>query len=161
MSGPLADSRWAWLEHPLVGIDRRWSAVALGYCLLTVVSTAVALWLYAGGVDHVPGWWVRIVDGFTAVLIIGAVLSATVLPAVYALRNGGPVMAVTVGLIPYLSGGVLYLDYTLTNDLVVALIGASFGAVVAVGVMWRRHTRETDTMAPDPPSSMGSFSPPQ
>lgn len=148
MSGRLNGPRWDWLEHPLVGIRRRESAVAAGYCLLVVAATVLAALLYAGAVDLLPGAMVRVVDGFTAVWVFVAVLSATVLPALYGLRNGGPAMAVAVGLVPYLAGMPLFLDYTLTNDLVLALVGAAFGAVVAVAVTWRRHTREAETMAP-------------
>lgn len=136
MSGRLSNPRLDWLDHPLVG-RRRWlSAVAAAYCAVTIAATAAAVPLYAAGVDAIPGWPIRLVDGFTAVLIIGAVLSATVLPVIYGLVNRGPVMAAAVGLTPYLTAGVLYLDYTLTNDLVVALIGSSTGATVAAGMLW-------------------------
>lgn len=129
---------WTWLDHPLVGTRRWLSAVGAAYCIVTALGTALALGMYAGGVELLPGWTVRLLDGYTAALIIAGVLSATVLPTLYGLANGGPAMAAAIGLTPQLAGGLLYLDYTLTNDLVVALIAAAVGAVVAVGTAWYR-----------------------
>ncbi len=139
---------WSWLSHPLIGRHERRSLIAVGYCLVVSIATLLAVLFYLGAVDLIPGWIVRIVDGFTAVLIIAVVLSMTVIPTIYALTNGGPVMAATIGLVPMLSASILTLEYTLTNDIVVALVGAAIGTVVALGVDWRHHARDTEAFAP-------------
>lgn len=144
----LYGAKLAWLEHPMVGRRRALSAVGVGYVGLTVAATLLAMVLYAGGVDHAPGWTVRLVDGYTAVLILAALLSATVLPTVYALANAGPGLAAAIGLAPFVTASALHLEYTLTTDLVVALGGAALGATVAVAVAWYRHARDQDHAVP-------------
>lgn len=142
------DQRWLWLDHPLLGRRRGLTAFGLGYALLTLLATGLLAVLYAGGVDLLPWWSIRLVDGFAAAVIIAAVLSATVLPAAYGVLNGGPVMAAVIGVIPFASGSLVYLEYTLTNDLVVALISSSLGAVVAVASTWIIRARSTGERAP-------------
>lgn len=145
----MSDGERSRLEHPLIGIDRRWSALGGAYCVVVVLATVVASWLYTGGVTSLPRWSLGFVDGFSGALILVAVLSSTLLPPLYGGRNGGPAMAAAIGLTPMLSGSAISFEYTLTNDVVVALIGAAAGAVVAVGVTWRRHSRVRGQLAPD------------
>lgn len=145
----LRGSEFDWLVHPLIGRYRALSALAVGYTVVVVLATIVAIVLYAGAVEIIPGWYVRFVDGFTGGLIIAVVLSATVLPILYALVNGGPLMAAAIALTPFVTASLVKLEYTLTNDLVVALTGAALGATVAVTVEWYRRARRTSAIAPD------------
>lgn len=153
----LSGARWEWLDHPLLGRHRLLNAIGIGYCILVVAMVLVVIGMYAGGVDLVPRWLILFLDGFSAVLFAVAVLSATVLPIVYGLANGGPVLAAAIGLTPYATASLLSLEFTLTNDLVVALVGAAVGATAAVASGWYVKAKVTSVLTPGSEDIDGLF----
>lgn len=134
------------LDHPLLGRRRQWTALGIVYVALITGATIVSAALAGGTVDFLPGRMIRLVDGFRALLIIAVVLSITVLPSIYALANGGPVIAIAIGITPTAVTTLVTTSWVLTNDAVVSMVGASVGGVVAVGTM-RYHRQRDDGMA--------------
>lgn len=153
----LRGARWEWLDHPLLGRHRIVNAIGIGYCVFVVAMILVVVGMYAGGVDLVPRWLILFLDGLSAVLFAIAVVSAAVLPIVYGLANGGPVLAAAIGLTPYVTASLLSLEFTLTNDLVVALVGAAVGATAAVASGWYVKAKATSVLTPGSEDIDGLF----
>lgn len=131
------------LDHPLLGFDRRYTAVALGYVGIAVAGTILFDLFSRGLIDVVPAGLSLPIEVFIAVLILVFALSAAVVPTLYALVNGGPVVAAAISLVPNITIVAVTGQWMMTNDFLVALIGAAIGASVAVAhQLYRERGRQ-------------------
>lgn len=133
--------RW---HRPLLGIDPRLTALGLGYCGLLVGAILLTAVLAAGAIEWFPAVVIRPVDGLTGLVLVAVLASTTALPLVYALVNGGPILAATIAMAPIATSWVITRTPVLTNDVVMALIAAATGAAVAVSVTWTRAGRHRE-----------------
>lgn len=130
------------LDNPLVGDDSRYTAAALGYIVLVVTGIVLDDLLARGAVDALPGVLDSPVEGFIGALIFVLVVTSIVVPAAYGLVNGGPVVAAAIALVPQFAIAAVTWQWLLTNDLLVALLGAGAGAIVAVAhLLYRERQR--------------------
>ena len=137
------------LGHPLLGVDPRYTAAALGVTALLVVSLVVDALLARGPIAGLPTAVADPVEGGLAALVILLVLSNTLLPVGYGLVNGGPVVAAALSLVPQLTVVAVTRRWILTGDGLVALLGAALGAAVAAGHLSYRARTE-----PSPPAGL-------
>ncbi|WP_126664026.1 hypothetical protein [Haloterrigena salifodinae] len=123
------------LDHPLAGLERRRTAVAVAYlCALLglfVVSYAganvtvddVLLDTLSLGFDHV-----------STVLIVAVTVTITIVPLAYAIWNGGPGLAFAIPLVPVALGDLAAGQYVLGVDTAVALTAGAAASALALYV---------------------------
>ncbi|WP_154660589.1 hypothetical protein [Halopiger goleimassiliensis] len=102
-------------------------------------SVVVLLGLVTSGVvlkETVPATWIAVIvhDEIRALAIAAAVLYMLVAPVAYALTNGGPVMAATLGIAPLAVAALGAGQVALTTDFAVALLTGATGAALATVV---------------------------
>lgn len=126
------------LDHPLLGFRARYTTFAIAYLGIVVVGILLDGLLSRGAIDVLPGLVSLPIEFLIAVLVLFVALSAAVGPSVYALVNGGPALAAAISLVPQMTIAVVSWTWVLTNDFVVALIGAAIGAGLGVGHQFYR-----------------------
>lgn len=132
---------WGWaLEHPLLGLAWHRTAVAVGYLAVLVVLFGVS---YTATVATVGGTAIETLtprfDSLTAVVIVLATGTMTILPFLYAVWNGGPVLSFTLPLVPVVLGDLAAGQYVLGVDTAIALtVGAAASAVAVLATDVRR-----------------------
>lgn len=131
------------LEHPLLGVDPRYTTAAVGLTALLVGGVVVDAVLARGPVTGLPTVVAVPLEGGIAALVVVLVLSNTLFPVGYGLVNGGPVVAAGLSLVPQLTVVAVTRQWVLTGDLLVALLGAALGATVAVGRLSYRARTES------------------
>lgn len=134
------------LDHPLLGLERRRTAVALAYLSALIGLFAVS---YAGanvrvndvlldtrsiGFDHV-----------STVLIVVVTATVTISPFVYAVWNGGPGLAFAAPLVPVFLGDVAAGQYVLGADTAIAL---TTGAAASALALYATDVRATGALRP-------------
>ena len=134
------------LDHPLLGLERRRTGVALAYLSALIGLFAVS---YAGAnvrADDVlldtlsPGF-----DHVSTVLIVAVTVTITIVPFVYAAWNGGPGLAVAIPLLPVVIGDVAAGQYVLGTDTAVAL---TTGAAASAVALYATDVRTTGSLRP-------------
>lgn len=148
MSTETDDHRWGGpraavstaLEHPLLGLERRRTALTVAY-LLGLIAMFLASYI---------GMRMSINDALRSLLTVGldtlsllfiALVTATILvvPLWYAAWNGGPLLSFALPLAPVAVGDIMAGAYVLDLDVAVALtVGASAAALAVVSTDVRR-----------------------
>jgi len=132
------------LDHPLLGVDPRYTAAALGVTALLVAGIVVDAVLARGPVARLPTAVAVPLEGGIAALVVVLVLSNTLFPVGYGLVNGGPVVAAVLSLAPQLTVRAVTQQWLLTGDGLAALLGAALGASVAAGhLLYRARTEQS------------------
>lgn len=134
------------LEHPLLGLEGRRTAVAIAYLLgllgLFVVS-------YAGPAVTIGGVALETrfpqFDTISAILIAVVAATIAILPFVYAVWNGGPALSFGLPLVPVLLGDIAGGQYVLTLDMALAL---TVGAVASALALFATDVRRTGSLRP-------------
>ncbi|SEH17631.1 hypothetical protein SAMN04487967_3301 [Natronorubrum sediminis] len=134
------------LDHPLVGLERRRTALALAY--LGALSALFAL-SYAGttvtiGDVALESMSTRF-DTITAGLIALATATITIVPFLYAVWNGGPALAMGMPLVPVGFGYLAAGRYVLTVD---AVIGLTVGAAACALALFATDVRRAGSLRP-------------
>ncbi|WP_306054765.1 hypothetical protein [Natronococcus wangiae] len=134
------------LEHPLVGLERRRTTVAVAYLAVLVGCFAVS---YAGATVTIGGAPLETLtprfDAVSAVLIALATATITIVPFCYAVWNGGPAVSFGLPLVPVLLGDLAAGRYVLGVDAAIALtVGAAAGALALLAT----DVRRTDSLRP-------------
>ena len=128
------------LEHPLVGLERRRTAVAVAYLTVLVGLFAVS---YAGTTVTIDGtvldttvpWF----DTISAWLIALSTATFAIAPFVYAVWNGGPALAFAMPLVPIVLGYLAAGRYVLDLDGAIALtVGGAASALAWLATDARR-----------------------
>lgn len=132
------------LDHPLLGRDKRLTALGIGYAGIVLIGSVVVGVLHLGLVDRLPAVTIRLIDGYMGGVIIAAVLAMTVIPLLYALANDGPIVAASIALAPHISSIVITQRFVLTNDVVIALVTASLAATMAAIMFAIRRSPSLD-----------------
>ena len=121
------------LDHPLAGLERRRTTIAVAYLSaligLFVVSYAganvrvndVLLDTLSRGFDHV-----------STVLIAAVTVTITIVPFAYAIWNGGPGLAFAIPLVPVALGDLAAGQYVLGVDTAVALTAGAAASALAL-----------------------------
>lgn len=129
------------LEHPLVGLYRRRTALTVAY-LGGLVAMFAASYLgarVAVGGDVLDTVSTKGFDALSMVFIAFVMLTLLVVPFWYALWNGGPGVAALLPLVPVALGDVIAGSYVLDLDLATGLtVGASAAALALVATDARR-----------------------
>ncbi|APX97647.1 hypothetical protein [Natronorubrum daqingense] len=134
------------LDHPLVGLERRRTALAFAY--LGVLSGLFAL-SYAGTTVTIGNVALESMstrfDTITAGLIALATATITVVPFLYAVWNGGPALAMGMPLVPVGFGYLAAGRYVLTVD---AVIGLTVGAAACALALFATDVRRAGSLRP-------------
>lgn len=130
------------LEHPLVGLERRRTLVAVA--ILTVLLGLFAV-RYAGMTVAIDGRLLETVrtawfDELSAAVIAVAAATITVLPFCYAAWNGGPALSFVMPLVPVVLGDLAAGRYVLTLDAAIALTVGAAASALALFVAGVRRT---------------------
>ena len=125
-------------DHSLFGFKARYTKFAILFIGIVVVATVLDDALSRGAIDFVPSVLALPIEVLIAVLVLFLALSAAVFPALYGLINGGPLVAAAISLVPKLTVALVSGTWVLTNDFMVALLGAAIGAGIAVGHQFYR-----------------------
>lgn len=141
------------LEAPLVGLERRRTAVAIAYLLTVVAMFGVS---YAGSTVTIDGAHLDTLtkqfDTLRTILIVVATATMAIVPLVYAVWNGGPALSFAFPLVPELLSEVIAGGYVLDLDAAIALtVGATASALALLAIDVRRRgvIRPWRSRAPD------------
>lgn len=134
-------------DSPHFGLDMRYTwlgfvvlVALLGGLLLTRAIPALVL----TEDNHRFALW--ILNGVTGAVLF-AILAATPVAILYGLRNGGPVLASSIPVLPVLVGYLLTGQRIVSVDVTLALAGGSVGAVAATGRTWLYARQQGDSGA--------------
>ncbi|WP_436346324.1 hypothetical protein [Natronorubrum sp. FCH18a] len=134
------------LEHPLLGLERRRTSVAIVSLLALTALFAVS---YAGSAVAVGGAPLETLttqfDTITKVLIALVTATITILPFVYAAWNGGPLLSFSMPLVPVLLVDVAAGQYVLGVDAAVAL---TVGAAACALALFATDVRRAGSLRP-------------
>ena len=134
------------LDHPLVGLERRRTAVAVAYLAALIGLFAVS---YAGARITVDGVMLDTTtprfDAVSTYLIALSVATMTILPLAYAVWNGGPGLAFAMPLVPVALGDLAAGRYVLDADTAIAL---TVGAAAAALALYATDVRTTGSLRP-------------
>ena len=132
--------------HRLLGRDERRTSLALaylgGFCLLFTASYAGST-VTVGGV-HIDTY-TRVFDGLAAIVIVVAVATITLVPFVYAVMNGGPLLSFTIALVPIGLAELVSWRYVLGLDGAIAL---TTGAAASAFALYVSEVRAAGTFQP-------------
>lgn len=118
------------LDHPLLGSNRRLTAVGLGYVLAVAGLVLASGWRRT--LFRSDGQLSAAVDTLSWLVIILAILSTFVVVFVYPLLNGGPLLTMVIALTPHLSVATVTGSVAGGVDLTVAVAAAGLGGTVAI-----------------------------
>ncbi|SDL06330.1 hypothetical protein [Natronorubrum texcoconense] len=134
------------LEHPLLGLERGRTEIAIAGLLGLTALFAVS---YAGSTVAVGGAPLETLttqfDTLTKLLIALATATITILPFVYAVWNGGPLLSFAMPLVPVFLGDVAAGQYVLGVDAVIAL---TVGAAACALAMFATDVRQVGSLRP-------------
>ncbi|WP_137291142.1 hypothetical protein [Natronorubrum halophilum] len=134
------------LEHPLIGVERRRTRVAIGFLAVFVGLFVVS---YAGSVLTVNGEALETLterfDMVSTVLIALAAAAVTIVPFLYATWNGGPALSFALPLVPVTLGHMAAGQYVLGLDTVIALTVGSAASALA---LFAADIRRTGSLRP-------------
>lgn len=121
------------LTHPLIGIERRRTALTMAYILGLITLCLVSYLEEQVVIDGVALETLTMLsDALTAVLIAVVTLTVLVVPPCYAAWNGGPALSFTLPLVPAGIGNFIASSYVLTADVAVALTVGGTAAALAL-----------------------------
>lgn len=134
------------LDHPLVGLERRRTAVALAYLAALIGLFAISC---AGARIAVDGVLMDTLtvgfDHVRTILIALAVATITIAPLGYAAWNGGPALAFAAPLVPVALGDLAAGRYVLDVDTAIAL---TVGAAASALALYATDVRTTGSRRP-------------
>ncbi|WP_339105370.1 hypothetical protein [Haloterrigena salinisoli] len=134
------------LDHPLVGLERRRTAIAVASLAALIGLFAVS---YAGATVRVDGALLDTLslgfDHVSTVLIVAATVTITIGPFAYAIWNGGPGLAFAIPLVPIALGDLAAGQYVLGVDTAVALTTGAVGSALA---LYAADVRTADSLRP-------------
>lgn len=134
------------LDHPLAGLERRRTAMALAYLAALIGLFAVS---YAGANVSVDDLLLDTLstgfDHVSSVLIVAVTATVTIAPFAYAIRNGGPGLAFAIPLVPIALGDLAAGQYVLGVDTAVAL---TTGAAASALALYAADVRTADSLRP-------------
>lgn len=135
------------LEHPLVGLERRRTAVAVAYLAILLGIFAVR---YAGMTLAIDGAPLETTltsrfDVVSAVMIALAAGTITFVPFLYAAWNGGPALSFAMPLVPTVLGTLATGRYVLTLDGTIAL---TVGGAASALALFATGVRRTGSLRP-------------
>ncbi|TYL39671.1 hypothetical protein CV102_05125 [Natronococcus pandeyae] len=133
-------------EHPLVGLERRRTAVVAAYLAVLVGLFGVS---YAGTTITIGDTPLETVtprfDAVSTVLIALATATITVVPFCYAAWNGGPAVSFGLPLVPVFLGDIAAGRYVLGVDAAIAL---TVGAAASALALLATDVRQTGSLRP-------------
>lgn len=133
------------LDHPLAGLERCRTTVAVAYLSALIGLFAVS---YAGANVRVDVLLDTLSLGFdhvSTVLIVAFTATVTVVPFAYAIWNGGPGLSFAIPLVPVALGDLAAGQYVLGVDTAVALTA---GAAASALALYATDVRTADSLRP-------------
>ncbi|ELY35934.1 hypothetical protein [Natronorubrum tibetense] len=134
------------LEHPLLGLERSRTRIAIAGLLGLTALFAVS---YAGSAVSIGGTPLETLttrfDTLTKLLIALATATITILPFVYAVWNGGPLLSFAMALVPVFLGDIAAGQYVLGVDTVIAL---TVGAAACALALFATDVRRAGSLRP-------------
>ncbi|MXV62969.1 hypothetical protein GS429_13005 [Natronorubrum sp. JWXQ-INN-674] len=134
------------LEHPLLGLDPRRTAIAVGYLAVLGGLFAVS---YAGTAITIDGAALETLtprfDTVSTVLIALATATIAIVPFLYAAWNGGPVLSFAMPLVPVAFGTLATGQYVLGLDAAIAL---TVGGAASTLALFATGVRRTGSLRP-------------
>ncbi|ADB58932.1 hypothetical protein Htur_0031 [Haloterrigena turkmenica DSM 5511] len=134
------------LDHPLAGLERRRTTIAVAYLSALIGLFAVS---YAGANVRVDDVLLDTLslgfDHVSTVLIVAVTATVTVVPFAYAIWNGGPGLTFAIPLVPVALGDLAAGQYVLGVDTAVALTA---GAAASALALYAIDVRTADSLRP-------------
>lgn len=134
------------LDHPLAGLERRRTTIAVAYLSALIGLFAVS---YAGANVRVDDVLLDTLslgfDHVSTVLIVAVTATVTVVPFAYAIWNGGPGLTFAIPLVPVALGDLAAGQYVLGVDTAVALTA---GAAASALALYATDVRTADSLRP-------------
>lgn len=121
---------WANIDHSLFGIDRK--KTKAGIAVVVVVGVLVITASILQRIEIINTATVsELTDSVTTVVILISILMTFIVSVIYALWNGGAVLAGALPVVAPLTGLIINGSHTVTIDLAVGLSMGALGAVLA------------------------------
>jgi hypothetical protein len=136
------------LGHPLFGVRTRRTVGAIGTIVVLAVAVVVAERVPQTILaDRTGGTAIWLFNGYIGVVLLLTMAAVTLIPVVYGVWNGGPVLAVILPLSPVITGMALSGELRMTTGLTVALCSGAAGAVAGTETFWIERRRSNGSQS--------------